>query len=31
MHAGFLERGCDKEAAQLDLRIWRPASSSRTV
>ncbi|MCX5264684.1 hypothetical protein [Streptomyces sp. NBC_00199] len=31
LQAGFLERGFDKEAAQLDLRIWRPASSSRTV
>ncbi|MDQ0681400.1 hypothetical protein QFZ56_000363 [Streptomyces achromogenes] len=27
MQGGFLERGFEKEAAQLDLRIWRPAAS----
>ncbi|MEU5193551.1 hypothetical protein AB0G86_05730 [Streptomyces scabiei] len=26
MRGGFLERGYESEAAQLDLRIWRPAT-----
>ncbi|MEU5633137.1 hypothetical protein ACH47C_30025 [Streptomyces rishiriensis] len=26
MQGGFLERGLGREAAQLDLRIWRPAA-----
>ncbi|MFF7357336.1 hypothetical protein ACFZA1_32615 [Streptomyces filipinensis] len=30
MQGGFMERGYDHEAAQLDLRIWRPATP-RTI